>query len=476
MKKTTNKLLVVMTLVVLLLSSLMISSFAADPQYITMSNVSANVGEKVTVEIKAKTDLYVDDINITVSFDSTKLSTSAADVKVPETLKQDVGGTAYFVAAPGFRNGEAVLGAYDDEAFTVPAGTTLLTVDFTVNAAGASTVTADLDAGRTVIENGGYSTETKTETITATVTGLKAVTGISLDKTTATLNVGDTTALTATVTPTDATNKEVTWSSNNTSVATVNNGTVTAKAPGTAVITAKAGDKTATCTVTVKAPLTGITLTPATAEVVKGQTVTLKVDYQPANTTDSKTVTWTTSDATIATVENGVVKGLKAGEVTITAKVGNFTKEAKVKVSEIALNSVAINTQDFELEEGATKQLDIIVNPENTTDELNVEWKSSDETVATVENGLVKGLKPGTATITVIVNGKEATVEVTVTEKVVTPEPLPEDKPADESGEGVKEEKPSVLPQTGDIAIGLAVVLLIVSTVGIFFVVKRNRK
>lgn len=463
-KTTTNKLLVVMTLVVLLLSSLMVSTFAADGQYITMADKSANVGDKVTVEVKAKSELRLDDINITVSFDSTKLSTTADDVKVPETLKADVGGSAYFTAMPGFNKGNAVFGAFDDTAFTVPAGTTIFTIDFTVLAAGDATVTAEFDAQLT-------GEAAKVETVTSKVTGLRAVTGISLDKTSATLNVGATTDLTATVTPADATNKEVTWSSNNTSIATVSNGTVTAKAPGTAVITAKAGDKTATCTITVKAPLTGITLTPATAEVVKGQTVTLKVDFTPANTTDDKTVTWTTSDATVATVENGVVKGLKAGEVTITAKVGNFTKEAKVKVSEIALDSVAINTQDFDLEEGATKQLDILVNPENTTDDLVIEWSSSDEEVVTVKDGLVTAVKPGEATVTVVVNGKEATVTVTVTEKVVTPEDT-----TTEEGDVQPEQEPSVLPETGDIAIGLAVVLLIVSALGIFFVVRKNRK
>lgn len=84
-----------------------------------------------------------------------------------------------------------------------------------------------------------------------------AVTSVSLDKTTATLNMGETLTLTATITPTTATNKTVSWSSSNTNVATVSNGTVTAKAAGTATITAKTadGNKTATCTITVKNPV-----------------------------------------------------------------------------------------------------------------------------------------------------------------------------------------------------------------------------
>jgi Zn-dependent metalloprotease len=79
------------------------------------------------------------------------------------------------------------------------------------------------------------------------------VTGISLDKTSATINVGGTETLAPTITPSNATNKSVTWSSSNTSVATVSNGVVTGKSAGTAIITATTvdGEKTATSTVTV---------------------------------------------------------------------------------------------------------------------------------------------------------------------------------------------------------------------------------
>ena len=83
-----------------------------------------------------------------------------------------------------------------------------------------------------------------------------AVESVTLNKTELTLEVGGEETLTATVAPDDATDKTVTWSSDNTAIATVENGKVTAIAAGTATITAKAGDKTDTCSVTVKAPLT----------------------------------------------------------------------------------------------------------------------------------------------------------------------------------------------------------------------------
>ena len=80
-----------------------------------------------------------------------------------------------------------------------------------------------------------------------------AIESVTLNKTELTLDVGGEETLTATVSPDDATDKAVTWSSDNTAVATVENGKVTAVSAGTATITAKAGGKSATCSVTVNA-------------------------------------------------------------------------------------------------------------------------------------------------------------------------------------------------------------------------------
>lgn len=86
-----------------------------------------------------------------------------------------------------------------------------------------------------------------------------SVTGVSLDKTSAELEVGGTLTLTATVEPANATNKDVSWNSSNVEVATVENGTVKAVAVGTADITVKTADggKEEACTVTVKEKTSG---------------------------------------------------------------------------------------------------------------------------------------------------------------------------------------------------------------------------
>ena len=155
---------------------------------------------------------------------------------------------------------------------------------------------------------------------------------ISIDITETSLKAGETVTLTATVKPDDATDKSVTWTTSDASVATVSNGIVTAKKVGSASITAKAGDKTATCAVTVIATqVTSVTLNQTTASLKAGETVTLTATVNPDDATD-KTVTWSTSDASVATVDNGVVTAKKVGSATITAMAGDKTASCAVTV------------------------------------------------------------------------------------------------------------------------------------------------
>lgn len=158
------------------------------------------------------------------------------------------------------------------------------------------------------------------------------VKSITLDRSTVSLKVGQSVTLTATVNPSEATDKTVTWTSSNPSVATVENGIVKAIKVGSATITAKAGGKIATCSVTVEAtPVTSITLDKTTASLKVGQSVTLTATVNPSDATD-KTVTWTSSNPSFATVENGKVKAIKVGSTTITAKAGDKTATCIIHV------------------------------------------------------------------------------------------------------------------------------------------------
>ncbi|MBR3965574.1 MAG: Ig-like domain-containing protein [Clostridia bacterium] len=151
-----------------------------------------------------------------------------------------------------------------------------------------------------------------------------SVTGVALDKTTATLTEGETLALKATVAPENAINKTVTWTSSDEVVATVANGVVTAKSAGTATITVKTADgsKTATCVVTVKAKtiaVTGVSLNKTSATMIEGESLTLTATVAPTNATN-KNVTWTSNNTSVATVSaSGVVTAKSAGTAIITA-------------------------------------------------------------------------------------------------------------------------------------------------------------
>ncbi len=260
-----------------------------------------------------------------------------------------------------------------------------------------------------------------------------AVEGITLDKTTATVEEGATVTLTATVTPGNATDKTVTWSTSNEAIATVSGGVVTGVKAGEVTITAKAGDKSATCTVTVTAKqstedpddpivVTGITLDKTTATVKEGATVTLTATVTPENATD-KTVTWSTSNEAIATVSGGVVTGVKAGEVTITAKAGDKSATCTVTVTAattepevVPVTGVTLNQTAVTLDIDQSITLTAAVAPENATNKA-VRWASDKTDVATVDsNGKVTAVAAGTANITVTTadGGKTATCAVTV--------------------------------------------------------------
>ena len=170
--------------------------------------------------------------------------------------------------------------------------------------------------------------------------GIVDVTGISLSESELELTAGGQTAtLTATITPEDATDKTVTWSSSSDAVATVVDGIVTPVSEGTATISAKAGNATAECVVTVKpgsVAVTGIALDKETLELtVGGASAPLTVKIDPENATN-KTVVWKSDTPTVATVENGVVTPVAMGTAVITATTedGGFSASCTVKVEQ----------------------------------------------------------------------------------------------------------------------------------------------
>ena len=188
----------------------------------------------------------------------------------------------------------------------------------------------NISDGKTLTVNGGELTGDVTGTV------IYKVTGVSLDKTSLTLDVGKSDTLTATVEPEKATNKNVTWESSNTSVATVENGVVTAVGAGSTTIKATVDGKSAECSVTVNAatvPVTGVSLNKNTLELYTGKRETLIATVEPSDATNPA-VNWSSDKPEVATVEGGTVTAKAAGTATITVTTvdGGFTAICTVTV------------------------------------------------------------------------------------------------------------------------------------------------
>ena len=169
------------------------------------------------------------------------------------------------------------------------------------------------------------------KTAECAVTVAVPVSSITLDKTALSLAIGETATLTATVKPDDATDKTVAWSSSDESVAKVDNGKVTAIKSGKATMIAKCGDRTAECAITVTVPVSSITLDKTTLSLAVGESATLTATVRPDDATD-KTVTWSSSDESIAKVDKGKVTALKIGSATVTAIAASFSVSCRVTV------------------------------------------------------------------------------------------------------------------------------------------------
>ena len=193
----------------------------------------------------------------------------------------------------------------------------------------SNTSVATVDANGTVTAKGNgtaiitVTTNDQSKTATCEITVCQKVTGISLSKSSVTLNEGQTVTLTATISPSNAKDKSVTWSSDNTSVATVDpSGKVTAVSKGTATIKATANDGSGMsgfCSVTVNRLVTSIKLNKTSISIYNGKTETLTATVSPS-TASNTGVNWTSSNTSIAKVSSsGVVTGVAKGTATITA-------------------------------------------------------------------------------------------------------------------------------------------------------------
>ena len=409
----------------------------------TLKKVVVKTEKPVTVDANV-TDMQVTTANTALTVNGT-VDTLQADANVTVSGNGDIkkqtgsGQISVSVAGVSLDKTEIVLVEGSSEKLTAtvePTNATNKNVTWSSDHEAIATVDQN---GTVTARNGGQAIITVTtadgsKTATCTVNvrvhiGVP-VQSVGLNKTELALEVGKTGTLEAKVEPSDATNKNVTWSSSNPEFATVDNGVVTAVSAGEAIITVTTEDgaKTATCKVTVNAPqtvpVTGVTLDKAELTLEKGSTGTLEAKVEPSDATN-KNVTWSSSNPEFATVDNGVVTAVSAGEavITVTTEDGAKTATCKVTVNApqtVPVTGVTLDKAELTLEKGSTGTLTATVAPQNATNNT-VTWSSSNPEFVTVANGTVTAVSAGTATITVTTadGNHKATCTVTVIPKTV---------------------------------------------------------
>lgn len=226
--------------------------------------------------------------------------------------------------------------------------------------------------------------------------------------------------------PINLPDKKITWKSSDDNIAKIDSGgNITAQNPGKATLTAMlySQKKSATATLSVRQPVTGIFMPTSTITLYTGgEGRLLQTEIFPKNATNQN-ITWKSKNTKIARVdENGRVKPVGVGmtEITATTEDGGFEAKCFVNVvnSYVDVQTLSVkNTDAMTIKVGDSVNAIVTVSPSNARNKT-LKWSSDDTKIATVSQaGRIRGVSVGTANITVeTTNGKKQTFTVNVTE------------------------------------------------------------
>lgn len=433
------------------------------------ATITANYGDKtVTIPVSVDTSqsLKVNNSKLEMKLNDTKqltLTVTYADGSTEDVTQKaewssdnNTAATVYKGLVTALSSGQAVITAqYGDKTVTVPVyveivkklvpskndlflkvnGTETLKlmatyangeeVDVTAAAEWSSdnNDVAGVDKGKIVGYKSGQASITasygsKTVTVIVDVSIARKLT---LDAKSLSMRKGDTKALKLDATYADGSTETVTdsavWSSDDQGTAVVNKGVVKAIDSGETKITVKYGDKSLTVSVEVD-PATKLTADQVKFDVQPGDTVRVKLTAQFADETTADVTakaTWTTSNASFATVDDGTIVAIARGEATITAQYGK--RSVKISVSVGALDSLTISDKTVVMKEDDRKQLTVTAKYKDGTImdvTRDAEWTSSLAGVAEVSGGLVSALSSGKATITAKFGEKSVSAQAQV--------------------------------------------------------------
>lgn len=293
------------------------------------------------------------------------------------------------------------------------------------NAAVASVSTTGLvtglASGTTTIS---VTSEGRTGSASVTVLPMPVST-VVVSPSTGSVQAGQTVQLTATLSDANGgvlSGRTIAWTSANPAVATVSaTGLVSTVAPGAVTISATSEGKSGSAQITVvPVPVASVTVSPTTASIQTSQTVQLSAALLDANgnAPTGRTVTWSTSNANIASVNaSGLVTGVAAGSATITAASEGKTGTSQVTVTLPPVAKVTITPSTALLAPAQSTQLTATLTDANDRVITGpaVTWSTSNSAVATVSSsGLVTGVASGSATVTATSQGVSATATITI--------------------------------------------------------------
>lgn len=349
----------------------------------------------------------------------------ASIVVTPGSATISDGGAAQFVATLKDASGAVLTGR---TVTWVSSNSTIATVAPTGRVLGVSAGTATITASSEGVSG------TATVTVQVNAPPPAAVASLSVTPATSTVSIGGAVQLEAAARDAQGTvllGRVITWTSSNPQVAIVSpTGFVTAIASGNATITATSEGQTANAQIIVPAvatpfPVNSIIVSPAVATSAIGGTTQFSAVTRDmiGNVLTGRTVTWSSSDATVASISaSGVATAIKAGTVTITATSEGKTGTATLTVSPIGVNVVIVSPTAMPLQVGGTGTLTATVKSllgVTLTDRV-VTWTSSDATIASVsQSGVVTAHAPGAVVITATADGIPGIAAVTVALKPV---------------------------------------------------------
>lgn len=247
--------------------------------------------------------------------------------------------------------------------------------------------------------------------------------GITINKSNITIKEQASETLQINYNPSNATNKKITWKSSNNNIVKVDsNGKITGITAGSATITAISNDGgyVATCKVTVESlskNVTGVSLNKKELSLVAGKEEKLIVTIAPSYA-GNKNVKWETSDKSVATVKDGVVTANKKGtaEIKVISEDGQKEAICKVTVTSPPVESISFKNEKQTVYLDSKTTLKPVTTPTNSELE-NPIWKSSNEEVAVVEDGIVTALSIGETVITI--SNQDESISATTIIKVV---------------------------------------------------------